>query len=104
MFSHILKKIAIVSVTLLLFSSACDKKPCCENGEYGVIKDLTGLDGCSFVVELNNGDKLEVINFSDFDVKIENGNKISISYHEANDMMSICMVGKIVKADCICEE
>jgi len=103
MYKHIIKKAAIVSVVLLSIAYSCNKNSCCDGAESATIKDLSGLDGCSYVVELKNGEKLEVINLSDFDIKIEDGNQVSISYHEATEGMSICMVGKIVEADCICE-
>jgi hypothetical protein len=103
MYNHILKKVTIVSVILLSIAYSCDKNNCCDKGESATIKDLTELDGCGYVVELKDGKKLEVTNLSDFDVKIENGNHIKISYHETKGAMSICMVGRIVEADCICE-
>lgn len=104
MYNHILKKAAIVGVVLLSIAYSCDKKPCCENAEIATIKDLSGLDGCSFMVELTNGKKLQVLNLNDFDVKVEDGKKILISYHEVEGMAGICMAGKIVEADCICDK
>ena len=104
MYKHILKKVTIVGVILMAIAYSCDKNNCCDGGKSAIIKDLSELDGCGYVVELKDGQKLEVINLSDFDVKIEDGNHINISYHEATEAMSICMVGKVVEADCICEE
>ena len=104
MYKHILKKLAIVGVVILSMVYSCETKPCCEGSEIGTIKDYSSLDGCTFMVELTDGEKLQVINLNDFDVNIEDGNKISISYHEAGAMAGICMAGKMVEADCICEE
>lgn len=103
MYSHLLKKFAVVGIILLSIAYSCETKPCCENSELGIIKDYSGLDGCTFMVELADGEKLQVLNLNDFDVKIEDGNSISISYHEVDAMAGICMAGKMVEADCICD-
>lgn len=104
MYSHIFKKIAIVGIVLTSIAYSCDSEPCCEDGEIGTIKDFKGLDGCSYVVELQDESKIQVTNLSEFDIDIEDGKTIRISYHEIKDAMSICMIGKIVEADCICYE
>jgi PKD repeat protein len=66
----------------------------------GIVKDYTGLDGCGFVIALDNGEVLEpaeiVPNFI-----LWNGQRVRLSYTELTDRTSICMVGKIVRIDCI---
>ena len=104
MYKHILKKATVVGIILLSIAFSCENKPCCEDGKIGVIKDYSGLDGCTFIVELESGDKLQVLNLDSFGVKIEDGNEITISYHETEGMSGICMAGKMVEADCICDE
>ncbi|MEN8137563.1 MAG: hypothetical protein ABFR62_03945 [Bacteroidota bacterium] len=102
MTNHIIKKFAIVSFVLLLFASTCDKKSCCDNAEVGIIKDYTGLDGCTLIIELENDKKLEVINLDSFGKDFKDGDKVEISYHDS-DAMSTCMVGEVVIADCLCK-
>lgn len=66
------------------------------------IKDLTGLDGCGFVIELENGERIEPINYDDFDVELKDGEKIWVSYHLTPFLIgSVCMVGDIVEIDCM---
>jgi PKD repeat protein len=68
----------------------------------GTVKDYTGLDGCGLIIELDNGERLEpaeiVPNFL-----LKEGQRVQFSYTELKDRASVCMVGKIVRIDCITE-
>ncbi|MDG0973923.1 MAG: hypothetical protein P8O07_07155 [Crocinitomicaceae bacterium] len=96
----LLKTISSISlITLLLL--ACNKNECSDSVK-GELKDLSGLDGCGFVIELGNGNKLEPLNLSDFDFDLIDGNKVWISYHLTTNMIgTTCMVGDIIEIDCI---
>jgi len=95
-----LKTISWISLTLLLFM-ACNKNKCADSVK-AELKDLSGLDGCGFVIELENGNKLEALNLCDFDIDLNDGKKIWVSYHlTTNFIGTICMVGDIVEIDCI---
>ncbi len=86
-------------ITLLLL--ACNKNKCADSVK-GELKNLSGLDGCGFVVELENGNKLEPLNLSDFDINLNDGKKVWISYHLTTNMIATaCMVGDIIEIDCI---
>lgn len=102
--------LAKIILIALLFTSlnACKvkgKTNSCENGVEATIKDLTGLDGCGIVLELETGEKLELLNLNEFPaIKIENGKKVWVSYHlPLAPMGSVCMVGDMVIIDCIAE-
>jgi hypothetical protein len=72
------------------------------------IRDLTGLDGCGFVFELDNGEKIEPLpgelpedpltNFEFVD-----GKKVFISYEPDDRWGSYCMVGLVAKITCVSE-
>lgn len=82
------------------------------------VRDLTGLDGCGFVLELEDGSYLEPVRpllfcgtpplpkevtedpLYSFD--FVDGKRVKVSYEETGDM-SICMVGPVVKITCIRE-
>lgn len=81
---------------------ACSKKPC-DNAVGAKFKDLTGLDGCGMVIELQDGSKIEPINIDEFDVEPVDGKSIWVKYHNI-DGGSVCMVGPIVEIDCIKEK
>lgn len=80
------------------------------------VKDLSGLDGCGFIFELEDGSRIEPLrpfidcgtpplpkeitedplwNFAMFD-----GQKVRISYDQT-DALSACMVSPLVKVTCI---
>lgn len=58
------------------------------------VVDKTGLDGCTFLLQLNDSSLLEPINLDD-SYKI-NGTKLAISYRVVS-VMSVCMAGTTVK-------
>ena len=96
-------KISAIAIALsVLTLASCDKKSSCDNAVKGTLKDLTGLDGCGMVIELKNGDKLEPSNLSDFNIELNDGQKVWVEYHSIW-AASICMVGEAVEIDCLGE-
>jgi hypothetical protein len=82
------------------------------------VRDLTGLDGCGFVFELEDGNRLEPLRIlycgtpsapnetKDnplLDFEFVDGKKVMINYEILPNYGSICMVGPIVKIKCISE-
>lgn len=114
---------ALFSTLLFLSASflfwSCDEEPMsasCDQGVPATLKDLTGLDGCGFVFELADGSRLEpqrlfycgtnplpkeVTEDPLYDFQFVDGKQVRIAFEEVTDVMSICMVGKIVKITCI---
>ncbi len=99
----IIFRIIIVCSTFLFLFSYCKKESECENSHSAKLVDMTGLDGCSWMIELNNGSKLEPTNLNDFSINLQDNKKIWVVYHSAPQMASICMHGEIVTIDCISE-
>ena len=92
-----MKKILLFSaLSFLIFS--CSKSH--EGMTKATLKDYTGLDGCGMVIELENGDKIEPTNLTEFSssVSIADGQKVWVKYHSIS-AASICMVGPIVQID-----
>lgn len=86
---------------IALSLSSCNKNICSDSVK-AELKDLTGLDGCGFVIELENGDRLEPLNLSDFDIDLKDGRRVWVSYHLTENFIgSLCMVGDLVEIDCI---
>jgi hypothetical protein len=65
----------------------------------GYVRDYTGLDGCTFIIELDNGIRLEPVEIVP-DFVLKDGQRILCAYTEI-PLGSICMVGKTVRMDCI---
>ncbi len=60
------------------------------------LHNYTGLDGCGWVLEIENGKILEPINLDTFPVQLAEGKDIYITYTLTGGA-SICMVGDIVE-------
>lgn len=110
----------ILSVTSVLVS--CDKDqedaaPICEVS--ATVRDLSGLDGCGFVFELEDGTRLEplrtiycgsVLNPSDIKpdpihaFEFVAGKKVKISYNIMSEITTACMAGTPAKITCITED
>ena len=108
----------LLSLALLGTVTSCQKNDLAlpnACGTLATIRDLRGLDGCGFVLELENGERLEpVLNSNCWDpsyqyaptienVRFMDGKQVSIAYTVLPDRGSICMVGKVVEITCISE-
>jgi hypothetical protein len=114
----LMKKVfAILFVSSALFMCAeenVDKEGC---GTRATVRDLTGLDGCGFVFELEDGTRLEPVflfwcgtpPISEeqqkdplYNFEFVDGKQVLIDY-ELSTSPSICMVGQTVKITCLTE-
>jgi PKD repeat protein len=68
----------------------------------GTVRDYTGLDGCRYLIELDNGVRLEPI-LKDTTFHFRDNQRVRLSYIERTDLMSICMAGIIAEITCIKE-
>ena len=109
-------KSASISVTLILcLTLSCSKKsvPTSKSKEdlteqktvernyekekfiRAIVVDMSDLDGCQFLLKLEDGKKLEPLNL---DPAYKNdGLPVWIRYIDSKGSMSICMAGKMVK-------
>ena len=80
----------------LIFLISCSKSNISWTS--ATIQDLTGLDGCGLVIQLEDQSYLEPINLSDFisTATISDNQKVQVKYQEINGASS-CMVGKIIE-------
>ena len=82
---------------ILVVLSACGKDGYYKNGT-GKLKNLTGLDGCGWVIQMQtNGEtkNLEPLNLGSFIKNPTDGQDVKFTYNTTNNM-SICMVGQTV--------
>lgn len=69
--------------------------------EKATLRDFTGVDGCSYVLVLDNEKVLEIDNLEfEPDFQFRDGLRVSVTYEEVSSV-SICMIGQIVKVLCI---
>lgn len=93
---------------LILFSfvglvSACSTNDACSGSVHVKMRNKTGLDGCGWVLQLNDNSYLEAQNLNEFEIEFVEGKDLHVKYEEV-DGGSICMVGKIVKITCLSED
>lgn len=66
------------------------------------VKDFTGLDGCTFLIILDNGDKLLPAKVNDENFVFRDGQRIKFGYKKMENTMSICMAEKMsIEITCI---
>ena len=87
---------------LLLLTTSCIKQAC-SSGVKATMKDSTGLDGCGYIIELEDGTRLEPINLATFDFQPKDWQKLRVTYEVVANSGSICMVGELVEITCITE-
>ena len=97
------KVLVLTFIVLTQFINSCNKQSECEDSHSAKLVNMTGLDGCSWMIELGDGTKLEPTNLNDFNINLQENQKIWVVYHTAAQMASICMHGEIVTIDCISE-
>jgi hypothetical protein len=101
---YVLALLVIGSVTGCTGQATPPESPACATK--ATVKDLRGLDGCSYVLVLESGEKLEPLLDAGQPaptikgVVLRDGMQVTLSYQERNDYGSICMVGKIVEVTC----
>ncbi|WP_149867104.1 hypothetical protein [Solirubrum puertoriconensis] len=102
-----MRRPALWMFALLLTQAAftCDKndpEPTnCEDCEtIATVRNLTGLDGCGYVLELPDGKRLEPSGKLWQELVKTDGAKVKVSY-EPESRGSICMVGETVRVTCL---
>lgn len=114
-----MKRTFLSVVLMTMMFSACDDnlmQVSCNDGVRATVRDLTGLDGCGFVFELEDGTRLEpnrigycgtpplpkeITEDPLYGFEFLDGKQVIIGYEEVDGMASICMVGPIVKITCL---
>jgi hypothetical protein len=110
-------KLGLILLLILTFSYCKKEEEIQKAGctTPATVRDLSGLDGCGFVFELEDGTRLEPLRLfycgtpslpremlKDplLDFVFEAGKKVKIGY-ELTESASVCMVGPVVKITCI---
>ncbi len=99
-------KVRSFAVLLMIFLAA----PACDDdaggmqpdAHEGIVRDYTGrLDGCGYVIELLNGEKLVPVELADSSFHFYDGQHVEVWYTGLTDINTICMAGKSVRIDSI---
>ena len=103
------KALLLGFISLTLLANTCEKSgndpapytSSCENAVQVTMNNLTGLDGCGWLLTLADGTRLEPINLDSYIATPVEGEKIWASITPRTDLASICMVGPIVEITCV---
>ncbi len=88
-----MKKIILIALLAAGIFSCKKTSPPAEM--YGVVKDMTGLDGCGIMIILDSGLKLEIRGMP-LGVMLEKDKRVAVTYKRVQ-AISICMAGDIVE-------
>lgn len=89
-----------ISIFTFVTLVACAKSTSCQNALQGRIKNLSGLDGCGWVIEAN-GKTFEPLNLNDFDSTLKKNNQKIYFTYQSYPAGSICMVGETIQLTCL---
>lgn len=91
-----MKKTMLICLLLpVLMAASCCKEKDCKTELTGVLRDLNGkLDGCQWMVELDNGRKLEIRSLPAGTV-LTDGKKVTVVFTINRNSVSNCMAGEI---------
>jgi hypothetical protein len=94
-------KITLLAFVLLLVLSCRNEDDTFLCDEKAILRNFTGLDGCSYVLVLDDKKVLEIGDLEvEPDFQFRDGLRVSVTYEELSSA-SICMVGSIVRVLCI---
>ena len=82
-----------LAFTVLVLCGGCREV---LDGGNATLRDYTGLDGCGWVIETDEGGVLEPLNLGEFIANPYPDMRLAIDYQEEGGYASICMVGPIV--------
>ena len=94
-------KITLLVFALSLFLSCRNEDDALLCNEKATLRDFTGVDGCSYVLVLDDEKILEIEDLEfEPDFQFRDGLRVSVTYVEVSSV-SICMVGQVVRVLCI---
>ena len=104
-----MKYIAVIGLIMVAMFSCnkddddftnCYAGPCTGDVK-GQLLDYNGLDGCGWVIKLDEGGILEPTNLDDFVTDLVDGEIVYVDYVISAQLASICMVGEVVDLRCV---
>ena len=99
----------LIPLLLLILCLACkssqkntESKDLTKCNTTATVKDYSGLDGCNFMLLIENGEKWLAIGARELGWRFKDGQNIRFGYQEVEPMASVCMAEQnMVKLTCI---
>ncbi len=89
-----LKGLLLMAIILI---GCQDDEPTAVGCTNAKLVDATGLERCSWLIELLDGTRLEPTNLNDFDLTLTDNLPVCVEFVETNNIASTCMAGIIVE-------
>lgn len=93
-----IKTLALLAIiVLVLLAVSCSEK---KNNDIqtktatGIIKDYSDIDGCSYIIELENGEKINPIIINNSNIELHDGDNVEITYEIIDSIADVCMAGQ----------
>ena len=87
----------LLTILTLLALISCKKEQLIVTE--GVIKDYTGLDACTWLIEVEEDgetNRLQPINLDEFKIEPQDGLKVKFKY-KPSDLGGFCMAGPVIE-------
>ncbi len=94
----LLRFFLILSLATVLWGCPENK---CPEGVDAMLVDYSHLAGCSWILELPDGQRLQPLNLDDFEMEPTDSMLVKVTFTLTEDMAGICMVGKMANIQCI---
>lgn len=87
-----MKKVFLIFTVLTMIFAGCQEKEEMTFLETGVVVDYAGTDHCSFIIEMDNGEKIQPLHFpEDFD--FVQGQRVLVDYVKLPNVIPTCDKG-----------
>jgi hypothetical protein len=87
-----MKKIFLIITVLTIIFTGCQEKEELAFQETGVVVDYAGTDHCSFIIELDNGEKIQPLHFPE-EFEFVQGQRILVDYVKLPNLIPTCDKG-----------
>ena len=95
-----MRRFFLIAVLFLFVTCEDEEEPFCNIK--ATLEDYSDLDGCGFVIMLEDSTILEIGNYDEEpDFSFRDGMTVNITYEEMKDIATACMVGTIVRITCM---
>lgn len=87
-----MKKIFLIITVLTIIFTSCQEKEELTFRETGVVIDFAGSEHCSFIIELDNGEKIQPLHFPE-EFEFMHGQRVLVDYVKLPNVIPTCDKG-----------
>ena len=87
-----MRKIVLIYIAFAIICAGCQEKEEIAFQETGVVVDFAGTDHCSFIIELDNGKKIQPLHFPE-EFEFVQGQRVLVDYVKLPNVIPTCDKG-----------